>query len=100
MVNKKLYDVTIEFRVLVYAENAEDAEDEAERSLRYERCEPHTSDAREIKSLSEVDKDWRDSIPCGENDRTIAQIWEEKMGKQPEQTRADLESAGQERLFS
>lgn len=98
---KKLYQVTVEYRHLVYAEDEESAENEAESVTTYGICDPAYTDAREIKTFAEIGEDWESSIPYGEeSDRTVAQIWEEQTGRPiGEPTTQELESAGQERLF-
>ena len=94
-----LYNVTVEFRVFVAANSREEAEAQAERSLRYRNCDPDYTDAVEIKSLGAIDEDWRDCIPYGEkDDRTCAEIWD-AMQNQPEAVREQLEAAGQTTLF-
>ena len=77
-----LYDVKIEFNMCVEANTREEAESIAQENASEELgigILPPSASAREVKTLLQVDKDWRDCYPYradGETSRTVKEILE------------------------
>jgi hypothetical protein len=78
----KIYRVEISYEIYVYADHERDAVDYAHDGVRDE--EPEMECATLVKSVDEVPKQWRDSIPYGardliKDDKSIRQILSENV---------------------
>lgn len=76
---KKLYTVTAEVELGVYADDENDAEEIARDSLREVDSYEFSYHATQVTNLKLVDSDLLDSLPWGrdeDGDRTMRQIWD------------------------
>jgi len=79
----KIFVVDIQRSIMVVAEDERDAESVALSNEREES--PDLISAHEVKGLEQVPKEWRDTIPYGENEdgKTIRQIMTEPAAPPP-----------------
>ena len=93
---KRLFLVSVEAEVVVYAENEEEAESVA-RAAKYDIEIDYFS--RPVRALHEIDSEWRDGIPYGQETKSCEELWREWVENNPEHQRKELEAAGQKALF-
>jgi hypothetical protein len=65
MVRPRLWRVTVEYTLLVVADNERQAEAEAEYNAGEDGSEPDLTIAHEVRAIEDVPADWQDSIPFG-----------------------------------
>lgn len=78
-----LWRVTVEYTMLVVADNERQAEAEAVYNAR-EDGEPDLTTAREVRAIEDVPPDWRDSLPFGgdpKDERTCRERIQKKLDK-------------------
>jgi hypothetical protein len=96
---KRLFNVTIQNEIVVFAESAQEAERVAQGNHR--EFWDWDYFAWSVLTLHDIEESWRDETPYGggnPDEKTCRQLWEE-FQQTPEQVRLQLEANGQQTLF-